>query len=191
MDFSFNKLSKKNKNQAGKQESLDELNEKNRRGNSKSNGGSGGGLSLKIAFLGAAMAGKTAFAAKYAMDRYNDSYTQTVGASFFNKSLFVGGRDVRLQIWDVSGSERYASLASMYFRGAAGIVIGYDITEPSSLSKARTWYNAVRTSGIANNTVFMVVGYKADLEESRRVPYSDGEAFAREVSTVPYFEGKY
>ena len=35
---------------------------------------------------------------------------------------------VKFEIWDTAGQERYHSLAPMYYRGAAAVIIVFDIT---------------------------------------------------------------
>ena len=39
-------------------------------------------------------------------------------------------RSVKFDIWDTAGQERFASLAPMYYRGAAAAIVAYDITDP-------------------------------------------------------------
>ena len=40
-----------------------------------------------------------------------------------------GGPRVKLQLWDTAGQEKFRSLASTYYRGAAGIAVVYDVTD--------------------------------------------------------------
>ena len=37
-------------------------------------------------------------------------------------------RKIKVQVWDTAGQERFRSMASAYYRGAAGAVVVYDIT---------------------------------------------------------------
>ena len=36
---------------------------------------------------------------------------------------------MKLAIWDTAGQERYHALNSVYYRGSAGAVIVYDVTD--------------------------------------------------------------
>ena len=46
---------------------------------------------------------------------------------------------VQINIWDTAGHERFANLAPMYYRGAQGALVVYDITQADSLERAKFW----------------------------------------------------
>ena len=48
---------------------------------------------------------------------------------------------VQLNIWDTAGHERFSNLTPMYYRGAQGALVVYDITQAESLEKAKFWIN--------------------------------------------------
>ena len=51
----------------------------------------------------------------------------------------VGGynTNVKLQIWDIAGQERYQAITKAYYRGANVIVFVFDITKRESFEKLR------------------------------------------------------
>ena len=51
-------------------------------------------------------------------------------------ALQVGGSIIKLQTWDTAGQERFRALGPAYFRGAAGAIVVYDITQPGRLPSA-------------------------------------------------------
>ena len=55
--------------------------------------------------------------------------TQTIGVEFSSKIIKVGNKDIKLQIWDTAGQEKFRSVARSYYRGAIGVIIVYDITK--------------------------------------------------------------
>jgi small GTP-binding protein len=55
--------------------------------------------------------------------------TQTIGVEFSSKIIKVGNKEIKLQIWDTAGQEKFRSVARSYYRGAIGVVIVYDITK--------------------------------------------------------------
>ena len=70
---------------------------------------------------------------------------------------------------------RYASLAPLYYRGAAAAVVVYDITNTESFSKAQFWVKELQKHGNPDMVVALV-GNKADLEHQREV--------SREVNNI-------
>ncbi len=59
----------------------------------------------------------------------NKQTTETVGVEFSSKIIKVGNKEVKLQIWDTAGQEKFRSVARSYYRGAIGVIIVYDITK--------------------------------------------------------------
>jgi small GTP-binding protein len=51
-----------------------------------------------------------------------------------SKDINTGGRTIQFQIWDTAGTERYRSLAKMYYSDAKVAILVYDITNPSSFT---------------------------------------------------------
>ena len=49
-------------------------------------------------------------------------------AAFMSWSVNLDGRKVVLQIWDTAGTERYRTLAPMYYRNAKVVIVVYDVT---------------------------------------------------------------
>lgn len=52
----------------------------------------------------------------------------SVPGAFFTKELESGAVAVKLEIWDTAGQEKYHSVCRLYFRGASGAILVYDIT---------------------------------------------------------------
>jgi len=69
---------------------------------------------------------------------------------------------------ECSPTERYRSLAPMYYRGAAAAVVVYDITNKESFNGAKSWVKELQRRGDPN-VVIALAGNKADLHKKRRV----------------------
>ncbi|KAJ0064958.1 hypothetical protein NL108_018591, partial [Boleophthalmus pectinirostris] len=46
---------------------------------------------------------------------------------------------VRLQLWDIAGQERFISMTRIYYRGAVGCVLIFDVSDSSSFLSCRLW----------------------------------------------------
>ena len=49
------------------------------------------------------------------------------------KTIKHNNKNIKFQIWDTAGQERFRTITSAYYKGADGIIMVYDITDPSSL----------------------------------------------------------
>jgi len=91
---------------------------------------------------------------------------------------------------DTAGQERYKSLAPMYYRNANCAVVVYDITQASSLDKAKAWVKELQRQA-NENIVIALAGNKLDLATSdpskRAVETAEAEAYASEAGLL-FFE---
>jgi Ras-related protein Rab-14 len=85
---------------------------------------------------------------------------------------------IRLQIWDTAGQERFRSVTKSYYRGAAGAILVYDITQRDTFDNIPRWLDDVRHA-TAPHTVIYLVGNKSDLEASRQVTLEEAQKFAQ------------
>lgn len=129
---------------------------------------------FKVVLLGEGRAGKTSIVMRYTRGEYVDGRPPTDQASFVDKLVRVGESGAHLCIWDTAGQECYHALAPIYYRGASGAIIVYDITDAESFNRVRLWVKELRTSTDSKNIVIAIAGNKIDLEKSRSV--SEAEA---------------
>ena len=74
---------------------------------------------LKTVVVGDTDVGKTSLAARFVHGILPQVASPTIGASFLQKRVVVGGcEEIVLQIWDTAGQERFRAMAPMYYRHA-------------------------------------------------------------------------
>uniref|UniRef100_A0ABI7X2L3 RAB17, member RAS oncogene family n=1 Tax=Felis catus TaxID=9685 RepID=A0ABI7X2L3_FELCA len=100
------------------------------------------------------------------------------GGAFFTKELELGAVAVKLEIWDTAGQEKYHSVCRLYFRGASGAILVYDITRRDSFCKAQQWLQDLEREAPPGEVVVMLVGNKTDVGERREVTFQEGKEFA-------------
>lgn len=132
--------------------------------------------SEKIVLLGPSSAGKTSLVNRIISDKFSHSMKATIGAAFMSKTLNIEGVDMRLDIWDTGGSEKYKALAPMYYRDARGIIIVYDLTNPNSIHEAQSWIDEVRLNN-KNEMVIVGAANKSDLIENRQITKEEVDDF--------------
>lgn len=87
---------------------------------------------VKLIVIGDSGVGKTNILLRYCDSDFKSNYVATIGVDFKVKPITIDGRKLKLQIWDTAGQERFKTINQAYYKGAAGIVLVYSVTDPSS-----------------------------------------------------------
>ncbi|KAI4197766.1 MAG: hypothetical protein Q9207_001853 [Kuettlingeria erythrocarpa] len=146
---------------------------------------------FKLVLLGESAVGKSSLVLRFVKDQFDDYRESTIGAAFLTQTISLDDTTtVKFEIWDTAGQERYKSLAPMYYRNANCAVVVYDITQASSLDKAKAWVKELQRQA-NENIIIALAGNKADLVASqpdkRAITTADAEAYAREAGLL-FFE---
>ncbi|KAF2723953.1 rab GTPase [Polychaeton citri CBS 116435] len=154
---------------------------------------------FKLVLLGESAVGKSSLVLRFVKDQFDDYRESTIGAAFLTQTIALDPpadqpqqppTTVKFEIWDTAGQERYKSLAPMYYRNANCAVVVYDITQASSLDKAKTWVRELQRQA-NENIVIALAGNKADLvaeqPDKRAVSREDAEAYSKEAGLL-FFE---
>ncbi|XP_023722675.1 ras-related protein Rab-4A [Cryptotermes secundus] len=134
---------------------------------------------FKFLVIGNAGSGKSCLLHQFIESKFKDESSHTIGVEFGSKIVNVGGKSVKLQIWDTAGQERFRSVTRSYYRGAAGALLVYDITNRESFSALANWLSDARTLA-SPNIVILLVGNKKDLDGEREVTFLEASRFAQE-----------
>lgn len=135
---------------------------------------------FKYIIIGDTGVGKSCVLNQFLRGKFNPSTKHTVGVEFGMRYEKVNQKTIKLQIWDTAGQERFKSVTRSYFRGSIGVVICYDITNPDSFEKVKTWLAEVKQFARSEAT-YMIFGNKLDLAKEqgqRQVSYTEGAKFA-------------
>jgi len=140
---------------------------------------------LKFILVGDVGVGKSSLLLRFVQDDFHQAGETTIGVEFGVRVLAVDGRRAKLQIWDTSGQEAFRSVTRAYYRGAAGVLLVYDVSRRKTFEHVLSWLQDVR--GVQGAPTLTLVGNKADLEEEREVSEQEGRALAQELGAA-FFE---
>ncbi|KAH9842470.1 GTP-binding protein ypt1 [Rhodofomes roseus] len=141
---------------------------------------------FKLLLIGDSGVGKSCLLLRFAEDNFTDSYLSTIGVDFKIRTIELEGKTVKLQIWDTAGQERFRTIAAAYYRGAHGIVVVYDVTDPESFENVKSWLTEIER--YASETVKrLLIGNKSDLVEKKAVEYNTAQEFANQIQ-IPFLE---
>jgi Ras-related protein Rab-8A len=102
------------------------------------------------------------------------------------KTIVLQGLRVKLQIWDTAGQERFRTITNAYYRGSAGILLVYDVTDIQSFNDVRNWLTTIQQHADPN-VQRILVGNKCDLVDERQVTTEQGREVASTYG-IKFFE---
>lgn len=138
----------------------------------------------KVVFVGNSAVGKTSIINQYMYDSVSNDHEPTVGIDFFAKTLHLEDRNIRMQIWDTAGQEKFRSLIPSYIRDSTVAVFVFDITQHQTFDDLEKWVKMVMD---VSDPQFVIVGNKCDLEAKREVTKDEILKFA-ESKCAKYIE---
>ncbi|KRX00474.1 P-loop containing nucleoside triphosphate hydrolase [Pseudocohnilembus persalinus] len=141
----------------------------------------------KIILLGNSHVGKSSILTRFTKDEFHTVTTSTQGQEFASKNVEVEGKIIKAQIWDTAGQEKFQAMANIFYKGAVGALITYDITDRESFEKIDKWYQELKTYSEKNFIVIMLVGNKSDMNDKRQVSKDEGVKWA-EQNKMGFFE---
>ncbi len=107
--------------------------------------------------------------------------------------------EIKNQIWDTSGPERFRTITSSYYRGAHGIFVMYDISNRESFNNIPLWLGEIRKYA-HEEVIAVLIGTKVDLDcedekvsntrslETRQVSYEEGLRLAQQYQLPAFLE---
>ena len=137
---------------------------------------------FKILLIGDSGAGKSSILQRFSDDTFAATFINTIGVDFRIKTIDIRGDRIKLQIWDTAGQERFHSITRSYYRGAAGILLVYDITDAKSFDQVDKWLSRIQEHA-KEGVEKMILGNKCDMEKDRVISKDRGEALARANNT--------
>ncbi|KAH9303681.1 hypothetical protein KI387_008085, partial [Taxus chinensis] len=141
---------------------------------------------FKIVVIGDSAVGKSNLLSRYSQNEFNPNSKATIGMKFQTQIMEIDGKEIKAQIRDTAGQERFRAVTSAYYRGAAGALIVYDITHTITFENVTHWLDELKSETSFSlhclhtdtNVVRMFVGNKCDLENIKEVSMEDGKSLA-------------
>jgi len=141
--------------------------------------GSTGEVKFKVGLVGESGVGKSCLLVRWVdNDFFTEDDKYTIGVDYKFKSVSVKDKNVKLQIYDTAGQERFRTVTASFYRGAHGILLVYDITDKESFgARVEEWLKEIKNY-TPDHTPIIFVGNKCDLESKRAVDHATAKAFA-------------
>ena len=119
---------------------------------------------------------KTSILLRYVQGTYEERQVSTLQASYLDKKMVIDNQSIQLSLWDTAGQERFHALGPIYYRGADGALLVYDITDEQSFEKVKNWVKELRKV-MGNDIHICIAGNKIDLQRNRQVDEQKAKAY--------------
>ena len=144
---------------------------------------------FKLIIIGNNSVGKSSVVKAFNGDYFDCKYHSTIGIDFASKIVTLSeDTEVKLQIWDTAGTERFRCIVQNYYRDCIGGIIVFDITSRRSFGNIKSWHNDLleHTNKNPGELTIVLVGNKNDLD-NRAVSEEEAELLASELG-ISYIE---
>ena len=141
----------------------------------------------KLVIVGDSGVGKTNYLYRFVEGEFCPVHEATVGFDYKSKICYLPNakKNVKFQIWDTAGQEKYMSINKNLFQRVDGIILMYDITLQASFDNLGKWINLINQ--LADGIPLILIGNKIDLEDQRKISKEKGEQFANDKN-IDFFE---
>ena len=143
--------------------------------------------SVKVVLLGESGVGKTCLLSRFINYIYDEHTNANVTAAFSAKTMkfdFFGGKEIRFDLWDTAGVEKYRSITKFLYKDAQIVILVYDITRKESFNEIKDyWYEEVKEN-CPKNIIIGLAGNKCDLYKNEAVTEKEGKELAEKIGAI-------
>jgi len=97
--------------------------------------------------MGDAASGKSCLVKRYCEERFVSKYISTIGIDYGVKPTKIAGKDVRVNFWDMSGSEAFFEVRNEFYKDASGAILVYDVSNKKSFENLQVRSGEERRTG--------------------------------------------
>lgn len=117
----------------------------------------------KILVVGESSVGKSSISHRFCKGTFLHEDKPTIGVDFWSKTVFVGGKEITMQIWDTAGQEQFRkSLIPNYYRNAHAVIIVYDVTVEATFDALSQWIEECDIHDVGDDKPRILIGNKCD-----------------------------
>ncbi|MHA2091447.1 MAG: Rab family GTPase, partial [Candidatus Kariarchaeaceae archaeon] len=103
----------------------------------------------------------------------NIDYVLTIGMEPYSKYAKIGKTNICYSLWDIAGAQQFSRMRKMFYRGAKGSLVTFDLTRKDTFDAVDKWLKDAESE--SPNQSYILVGNKNDLKKERVVKRKDAE----------------
>lgn len=123
---------------------------------------------VKVVGIGNTGTGKTCLIKHFCESKFSGGYQPTVGVDYGFKIQNVKGLELRVHLWDLSGSPEYIDVRNELYGQTDAVFLVFDVTNQASFESLDTWLKEInKYSGGVQEIV--LVANKVDTKSGKRL----------------------
>ena len=115
---------------------------------------------------------------RYVRASFTHDMKKTIGSNFLVHNVEIGGKKVKLLLWDIGGQAQFHKLRTIYFKGSNAALGVFAVDSPQTLLKIPGWVSSIKKT-VKKSIPMILLGNKIDLE--RQVDKSEAMDLAERI----------
>ncbi len=140
---------------------------------------------VKYIIAGCACIGKTSLAECYADGKlaYGE-HSPTIGVEFFPTRKVIDDKNLKIQIWDTAGQEKFATVVRSYYRMPHGAFICFSLNRLHSFRKVENIIQDIKEYNSTRRVDIILVGTFLDTPAIRVINREDAQQLADDYNIL-------
>jgi len=118
---------------------------------------------MKTVVCGDENVGKDEFFDVYCGEKFQSKYMMTIGAKFRLKEARVDGKAIKFQIWNLATRQRFGAVRSVYYLGALGAILVFDVNQRESFDNLKLWIKEIFNHNGKGPIPLIIIGNRIEL----------------------------
>ncbi len=134
------------------------------------------GFKLKVILRGNQNIRRKSLIERVIESRFEKNYKLTVGVDILTKNVeYIHGEIVTLSIWDIADQHRFDFFRHLFYKGASGAIINFDLSKKGMYKEAIKWL--IDITKYIGFIPFMLIGNNVQLIKKKEKEDIREEAF--------------
>ena len=139
---------------------------------------------IKVTLIGDPSVGKTSIINRFCKNIFDQNISSTLGANYSQKIIEKDGKNIRLDLWDTAGQEKYRAIGRHFYKESYIVCLVYDITNKESFENVKSiWYPELMDHG-EKLKIIGLIGNKNDRYLDESVDENSVKEFADEIQAL-------
>lgn len=128
--------------------------------------------------------GKSSIITSFIDKTFKDERGSTSGATYISKEVMIDDIEMKFNIWDTAGQEKFRSLTRMFYKDATVAILVYDITQENSFKAIKQYWIHQITESSPKSVIIVIAGNKSDLMEDEKVSENEVRKFSAKLGAM-------